>query len=374
MKNSFRLFTILGIPIEINISWFIILGLVIFTLAQGYFPFQLPSMPSYIYWIMAVLTALLLFTCLLLHELSHSYVARLNNLPISGITLFVFGGVAHMEKEPNSPKVEFLMALAGPLMSVFLALIFFSISKIALFLIYFPAIYIIADYLAFINIAVAVFNLVPGFPLDGGRILRALIWHFSKNLTFATRIASNFGKAFAFTLMGLGLINLVRGSFISGLWLIFIGLFLLEAAEVSYRQLIAKKMLKGVKVKNIMAQNIITVPPDITLDRLIDDYFFKYRHSIFPVMEDDTILGIVTFHGIKETPKAEWADTKAKDVMINLKNDFFVNKDLDATHALYKLASNGINRALVIESGKLIGILSQKDLMRLFELKSEIEA
>ena len=182
MKTSYRITTVLGIPLEINISWFIILGLVIFTLAKGYFPIQVPNLSLTTYWAMGLVTAILLFICLLLHELSHSVVAKINKLPIAGITLFVFGGVAHMVKEPQTPKVEFKMAIAGPIMSILLSLIFWIASIVAMHFDLPQVVWIITDYLSFFNLAVAIFNMMPGFPLDGGRILRAVIWHFTKNL------------------------------------------------------------------------------------------------------------------------------------------------------------------------------------------------
>jgi len=322
---------------------------------------------------MAVIAALLLFASLLAHELSHSIVAKRNKLPIHGISLFIFGGVAHMDKEPPSPGVEFKMAIAGPLMSFFLAFVFFGLTQ-AMYNIGFPRVALsITNYLFILNLVVGVFNLIPGFPLDGGRILRAILWQYYDDIKKATAIASGFGRAFAFLLIGLGLFSLFTGSIISGIWFIFIGFFLQEAADVSYRQVVMKKILGGLKVKKFITRNVITVPANIKLHQLVDDYFFKYRHASFPVLEDDTLLGLVTLHDVKEVAKDRWEETSAKDIMIPLNKELVIKETAEAMDALAKLARNGIGRLLVIEDSKLIGILSQRDIMRLFEFKNEIE-
>jgi len=333
-----------------------------------------PELSTSAHWLMAIISALLLFASLLAHELSHALVARKNKLPIHGITLFIFGGVAHMEKEPPSPKVEFKMAIAGPIMSFFLALLFFSLTRISFYLGLPRFILSITQYLFILNLAVGLFNLIPGFPLDGGRVLRAILWHYYKDLKRATAIASLMGKGFAFFLMAMGFVNLFSGLIISGVWFIFIGLFLLEAADVSYRQVVMKKVLSGIKVESLMTKNVITIPAGITLDKLIDDYFFKFRHATFPIIEDDQILGLVTLHDIKEIPKEKWSTTTARDIMIPISKDLVIKKDTEAPDSLTKIANNGLGRLLVIENSKLIGILSQRDIMRLFEFKAEIEA
>ncbi|OGC34285.1 hypothetical protein A2311_01130 [candidate division WOR-1 bacterium RIFOXYB2_FULL_48_7] len=372
MKQTFKLIKIFDIPIEINYSWFAILGLIIFTLAKGYFPATNPELTEGYYWLMAVIAALLLFACLLAHELSHSLVAIKNKLPIHGITLFIFGGVAHLAEEPATPLVEFKMAIAGPIMSLLLALLFFLLSELS-FIFGFPHYWLtLANYLLMLNLAVAVFNLIPGFPLDGGRILRAAIWWFSGDLKKATGIASAFGKGFAFFLIAIGLFNLFTGSIISGIWFIFIGLFLEEAAETSYRQAMMKNILSGIKIGNIMTTNLITVPADLPLNKLLDEYFFRFRFTTFPVVENDQLLGLTSFHAIKEIPREKWPELSVKEIMLPISEDFTASKELDVSQAMLKMANNGLGRLLVIDNNRLIGLVSQRDVMRLFELKTEL--
>lgn len=365
--------TIFNIPIEINYSWFIILALIIFTLARGYFPYTNPELGQAVYWLMAVFAAILLFASLLAHELSHSLVAKKNDLPISGITLFIFGGVAHMEKEPPSPEIELKMAAAGPTMSFFLALLFFALTQVFRNLGFSRPILSITEYLSFVNLAVGIFNLIPGFPLDGGRILRAALWKFYNDVKKATAIASGFGRGFAFFLMAIGVLYLFSGSIISGIWFIFIGFFLQEAADVSYRQVAMNKLLSGVRVENLMTKDVITVQANLPLDKLFDKYFLKFRHAAFPVVEDDTILGLITFHDVKEVPREKWHAAAAREIMLPLGKNLIISRKMDALDALAKMAKTGLGRLLVIENSKLIGIVSQRDITRLFEFKSEIE-
>lgn len=373
MKRSFKLITLFNIPVDINYSWFIVLGLVTFTLARGYFPATNPELSTFVHWVMAAIAALLLFASLLAHEFSHSLVAERNNLPIHGITLFIFGGVAHIEKEPSSPAVEFKMAVAGPIMSFSLSLVFFALTQ-ALYNLGVPNYVIsISNYLFMLNLVVGFFNLIPGFPLDGGRILRAALWSGLKDLRKATRIATAFGRAFAFFLIAVGFLYLFTGMVVSGIWFIFIGFFLQEAAEISYRQVVMRKFLSGVTVESLMARNIVTVPASLELNKLVDEYFFRLRFTSFPVVEDDTLLGLVTLHTVKEIERDKWAQLTVREAMLPLSERLTIQKNVEATEALSKMANSGTGRLLVVENGKLIGILSQRDIMRLFEFKTEIE-
>lgn len=374
MKNSFKLTTLFNIPIGINYTWFVIVGLVIFTLANSYFPLTNPELGPMAWWFMAIVSACLLFASLLAHELAHSLVAIRNKLPIHGITLFIFGGVAHMSHEPQSPKVELKMAAAGPLMSFSLSLIFYLLTQLLSSLHSLNVITAITTYLFIINFMVGTFNLIPGFPLDGGRILRAILWHFFRDIRQATSIASAIGKGFAFFLMAAGFLNLISGSIISGIWLIFIGLFLEEAADISYKQVVMRKILNGITIEKCMTRNVVCVSPHITLDKLVDQYFLKMRHGSFPVTEDDMILGIVTLYDIKNVAKENWAIATAKDIMLPIGEEFVISQRMDVINALAKMANNKIHRLMVIDAGKLIGFISQRDIVKLFEFKAQIES
>jgi Zn-dependent protease len=371
--RSFKLVTLFNIPVEINYSWFIILGLVIFSLARGYFPVTNPALPEAVYWLMAAIAALLLFASLLAHEFSHALVAMRNDLPIHGITLFVFGGVAHLSKEPASPAVEFRMAAAGPAMSFFLAAVFFALTQVFYGFGLPDYLLSIFNYLFILNLAVGIFNLIPGFPLDGGRLLRSALWQFSKNIKWATRVASLFGKIFAFILIAYGLLNLFTGSLITGLWFIFIGLFLQEAADTSYQQIVMKKALTGVRVGSVMTRSVVTVPAELTVDKLVDEYFFRFRFTSFPVVEDDHLLGLVTLHAVKEIEKAKWPQTTARQIMAPLSAGLVIGQEMEVIDALAQMAGAGSSRLLIAQDHKLIGILTQRDITRLFEFKSRIE-
>ncbi|HTY13171.1 MAG TPA: site-2 protease family protein [Candidatus Omnitrophota bacterium] len=372
MNRSFKLATVLGIPVEINYSWFIIFGLVVYTLSAFVFPATSPGLYPAVYWIMGTVTALLLFLCLLLHELAHSWVAVSNKLPILSITLFIFGGVAQMSDEPQNPDLELRMAAAGPTVSVLLGCVSLGISSLFY---HYPALSGFApifDYLVILNFSVAVFNLFPGFPLDGGRIFRSLIWKATGDLRRATRIASNFGKGLALLMMAGGFYSLITVDLLRGVWLIFLGLFLMEAAENSYQQMRMKKVLASVHVDDVMTENLVTVPGAIKLDALLNDYFFKFRYAGFPVVEDDTLLGIVTFHDVKEIPRERWGATSAAEAMEPIGSSLIVEKGSDLITALARMAANPVGRVLVIDNGKLVGIVSKKDIVKLFELKEGI--
>jgi Zn-dependent protease/CBS domain-containing protein len=367
------LITILGIPIEINYTWFIVFFLVTWTLARGYFPIALPHAPNIVYWAISIIAAVLLFITLLAHELSHSYVAIKNNLPIRGITLFVFGGVAHMSKEPQTPGVEFKMAVAGPLCSFGLSFIFFVLTQLFYNLRLPMAIIVITDYLSMINLIVGIFNLIPGFPLDGGRILRAALWSIFGDIKRATQIASTLGKLFAYLLMGMGFFYFFYGAILSGMWLIFIGFFLQEAASTSYQQVVMKRSLTGVSVQNIMSRNVVTVPEDLTLASLVDDYFFKLRFTSFPVISSEgDIRGLITIHAVKDVPRDLWGTTKVSQAMMPIVGELLVTPYTDVFEALTQMASNGVGRLLVTTDSKLLGIISQRDIMRLFEVKTDL--
>ncbi|MBI5406926.1 MAG: site-2 protease family protein [Nitrospirae bacterium] len=372
MANGFKLITVLRIPIYINYTWFIVFSLVVSTLAMNYFPQMGPYYSPLAQWGMAFVTAFILFTSILMHELAHSYVAQRQGITIKSITLFVFGGIAHMLGESRTPRGEMKIAAAGPALSLLLSGAFWGI-------IYFqdqgmPAspLMVIAYFLASTNMILAIFNLIPGFPLDGGRILRAIIWERTGNINKATLVTSRIGKGFALFLMIIGLWDLLQGAFIGGLWLIFIGVFLQQAADEGYRQTLLHRALSSVKVRDVMTTPVIVVNEDIALDRIVNDFFFRYRFNSFPVVLEDRLVGIVSLHDIKDVKKEEWPYKSVKDIMGTDLSDFTISPGSDAIEALNRMVESQRGRLVVTEDGKVVGIISQRNIMQMLKLKTDL--
>jgi Zn-dependent protease/CBS domain-containing protein len=369
--GSIRIGSILGISIEINFTWFIIFALVTLSLGTAYFPQQYPDLPAATNFVLGFITSILFFGSVIFHELFHSIVAKLNNLPIRKITLFIFGGVAQMTQEPSNPGVEFKMAVAGPLSSLGLAFIFGLIwllgRSIGL------SVFIIgpAQYLSWINALLAVFNLLPGFPLDGGRVLRAGLWGWSKDITSATRIAARVGEGFAYLLIFVGFVGVLAGQWGLG-WFILIGWFLQQAAASSYQHVLFERALSSVKVADIMSREVQTVDPDLTLERLVDEYFLRFKFGRFPVVKNGELLGIITLHDIKEVPREEWAAKTAKDILTPLEKALTVRPQDEAVKALTSMAQSEVGHLLVVEDGGLVGLVTRSDIIRLIKVKSEL--
>ena len=373
MIKKIEIARISGIPIKLDLSWFIILAFITWTLASGYFPSKYPELDKFTYLVMGLLSALLLFVSVLLHELSHSLVARRYNIPIRGITLFIFGGIAEMDQEPPTARSEILMAAAGPLCSGILALLFLLVGNFFTnFLPYAPIIGVL-QYCMFINTALMIFNLLPGFPLDGGRILRAAIWNSTGDLKKATYTTSRIGSSMGLFFIIFGFFQIFNGNFIGGLWLALIGMFIKSAADASYQQLVSGNVLQGIKISEIMTRDLITVSSSITLERLVDNYFLKYRYNSYPVVSDGMLLGIVSIHNVKQIPREEWKEVDISKVLDASIIDFCVNPDDDATLAMSRMIKNGLGRVPVLDSGKLVGIVSNKDIMQILKHKIDLK-
>ncbi len=313
-RHNIRLFHMGGIPIELNVSWVFILSLVTWTFASGYYPENFPGLFSTVQlWILGLVTALLLFVSIILHEFSHSIVASRNGLPIKRITLFMFGGIAQMSRDVDDPVLEFKMAAAGPLMSLALAVVFYIISLASRNVQY---AYAITRSLAEINVGLLIFNMVPGFPLDGGRILRALIWRKTGDIVLATRISSRIGSGFAIFLMLLGMLAFVwLQSFISGLWLIFIGFFLKRATRLGYIMAAYRSALEGKSVADVMRRDIVTAGVSLDLETVVKEYFLRHRLSSFPVADDRILVGMVSLEDIRRVDRNMWVSTTVGQVM-----------------------------------------------------------
>ncbi len=372
MVRSLRLFTIVGIEISVHYTWLFIFILIAYTLAVSYFPMKVRGLDFSLYLMMSILSAFLLFVSVLFHELSHSLMAKKENLKVDKIVLFLFGGVSQIAEEPKSAKDEFKIAVVGPLSSLFLSLVFgllwFFVIRASGSLI-FSAIF---EYLALINFMLFAFNLLPGFPLDGGRILRAYFWNKTKDLAKATSIASTAGKGLGMFLILLGAFEVITGYLIGGLWIIFIGLFLRQAAESSYQRVLIMDVLSGMKVKELMTPNVVCVSPDLSISDLVDEFFFKHRFSSFPVCQKDKFLGIVTLHSVKEIPKERWMGKTVSCAVKKISEEFILDPEDDAVDALKKLIQSDLGRLPVVRDKMVVGILTRKDIMNLLRIKTNL--
>jgi len=359
----------MGIPVRLHFSWFIIFGLITWTLAKLYFPQVAPELPQATNWLRGALAAFLLFVSVTIHELSHSFVAKRYNIPIASITLFIFGGVAQMKKEPSSPKVELNMALAGPFSSYALALFFFILYKLAG---NYQGLEAIALYLFQINLILGTFNLIPGFPMDGGRVLRALLWEKSGDYLSATRKASKAGQRIALFFMFFGFISFFTG-YSGGIWLLLIGWFLYTAAQSSYQQATTRGILAGVKVGDVMAKEVITVNSDAPLSELVDNYFLRYGYGGFPVVDGERLVGIISLKEIRGLPKDEWAGTKAKDIMQVFDDSLVASENDDVSMTLERMVKEDKGRFLVINNGMLVGIITRSGIAKFLQIKGALK-
>jgi Zn-dependent protease/predicted transcriptional regulator len=367
-----RLFKLFGFQVSLDASWVFLLLLVTWSLATGFFPSRFTGLSRPTYWVMGTVAALTLFLSIILHELAHSLVARRHNVNIRGITLFVFGGVAQMEDEPSGPQAEFAMAIAGPLMSIALAVFFYSLSRLGEYLGLATGVFGVLRYLAIMNGMLAIFNLVPAFPLDGGRLLRSALWKKSGDLIRATRISSRVGSIFGIVLIALGVMNVLRGSFIGGMWWFLIGMFVSRAARSSYQQVLFRSTLEGQKIGRFMKTDIVSVTSATTVQELVDNYVYRYHHRMYPVMDNGNLKGCITTRQIKEIPRAQWAARTVGDYMQDCSADNMISLDTEARKVLNMMNQSGNSRLMVVEGQKLVGIVSLKDLLEYIAVKSEL--
>jgi len=368
-----KIFSLLGFEVRVDLSWLVLAVLVTWSLAKGVFPDYFENLPEQTYWLMGAAGALGLFLSIIFHELSHSLIARRFGIPMKGITLFIFGGVAEMTEEAPSAKAEFWMALIGPASSLLLSAVFFVISRYGEGAGWpVPAVGILA-YLAWINIALAVFNLVPAFPLDGGRILRAVLWGLKNNLQWATRVTSKLGSGFGILLIIFGLYFIIQGQFIGGIWWFLIGMFVRSAAQMSYQQLLTRKALEGEMVRRFMVTDPVTVPPTISLHQLVDHYIYRHHFKMYPIVEGGKLTGYVTLRQLKEVPHDQWDRVMVREVAQPCSPAMTVPPDTDALQALSIMNRTGSSRLMVVEDDRLVGIIALKDLLQFLSLKLALE-
>jgi Zn-dependent protease len=368
-----KIFSLLGFEVRVDLSWVVLAVLITWSLARGVFPDYYENLPEQTYWFMGAAGALGLFLSIIFHELSHSLVARRFGIPMKGITLFIFGGVAEMSEEAPDAKAEFWMALVGPASSLLMSAMFFVISRYGEGAGWpVPAVGVIT-YLTWINIALAIFNLIPAFPLDGGRLLRAVLWGLKNNLQWATRISSRLGSGFGILMIAFGLYYIIQGQFIGGIWWFMIGMFLRSAAQMSYQQLLTRKALEGEMVRRFMVTNPVTVPPTISLHQLVDHYIYRHHFKMYPIVEDGKLAGYVTLRQLKEIPHDQWDQVMVREVAQPCSPAMTIPPDTDALQALSIMNRTGSSRLMIVEDDRLVGIIALKDLLQFLSLKLALE-
>jgi Zn-dependent protease len=358
---SLRIGRILGIPVEVNLTWLVVFALVAFSLAFSYFP-AIYAWPSWLYVVNGAITAVLFFASIVIHEMSHSLVARAGGIRIQKITLFLFGGVAQMEEEPHGPGREFVMALAGPGASLGLAALFWFAWLGAAALGAPDAVWGPLEYLAFINLAVAIFNLLPGFPLDGGRVLRAALWGLTGDQLKATRWAARAGQAVGYILIALAVFGVLNGQ-LNLIWLGLVGWFIVVLAENAYRQQLMRSRLGDLRVSEIMSSQPVMVPGEITLEELAHDYMLGERHSRYPVVENGTVVGLVSLAGVKTVNRAEWPFVTVGDIADRDLPSMLVQGTASVESVLERLAEDVPGALLVLQEGLVTGIATRADVM-----------
>ena len=368
LQGSFRLMKIAGIQITIDASWFVVFILVGLSLSMGYFPRQFPGQSPATYWAAGLLATLLFFGSILVHELAHALMARRAGMHIPEITLFIFGGVARLSAEARDARTEFRIAIVGPLTSFVLALLFWGLNQ-ALETDEPSLLGAVLSYLTWINVAVGIFNLIPGFPLDGGRVLRAFLWQRYGSLTMATRTASDIGKGFALVLMFFGGIQIFTGSLLGGLWLIFIGMFLRGTAEGGYEEVVLRQALAGVTVQDVMTRSVVCVPPNLSISQLLSEYFLRYGYHGFPVAQNGKVSGVISLQDVQHIPEDQRSATTVEQTMQPLSDRTTIAPQVPLTNALSKMAHEGSGRLLVMQDATLQGMITKTGLLRFLEIK-----
>jgi Zn-dependent protease len=368
-----RLFSLLGFRVSIDISWFFLAFYLVLTLSTRYFPVQIPHLGLKVYLAMAVVGAAGLFLSIVLHELAHAVVARGFGLPIGGITLFIFGGVAELRQEPTTPRAEFWVAIVGPVASIGIAAACFA-GEIGAEAAGWTGIAAVLAFLTFINTVLALFNLVPAFPLDGGRVLRSIIWWRTGNLRRATKIASMFGTGFGGLLVALGLVQLFSGNTLGGTWQILIGLFLAAAASQARNQTATAMSLKGASVADLMDRSPLSVPPGISVGELVSDYLYRQNRKFVIVADGGQAMGYVGPEQIKKVPQSQWDETYVRAIAASFTHDTVVSPAAPAVEALRKLQSNGIGHLAVLEGSTLAGTVSEANFVNFLSVREELSA
>jgi Zn-dependent protease len=360
-RHTIPIGRVLGIPIDLDYSWFLIAVLITWTLAVNYYPAEFKSGTSVEYWLMGAVTAVLFFVSIVVHELAHSWVALRYKVPVHRITLFIFGGVSQIAGEPPSAAAEFLIAVVGPLTSFALAAVFFVLEPLLVNIT--PAL-AVAKYLALINGMLGLFNLIPGFPLDGGRVFRAVVWGATRNFRRATLIAASTGRFIGFLFIAGGVWQALSGNVANGLWIAFIGWFLESAAAAQVQQQMVQGLLVGHKVSEIMGNPCTHVSGDTSLQKLADQEVLAHGRGCFLVDQGDRVVGLITLHNMKDVPRPSWATTTVAQAMVPLEKLGGIDSNAELWTAMERMGRDGINEIPVTLGTKLVGMLSTGDIVK----------
>lgn len=368
-KQQIHLGSIFNIPIGLDYSWFLIFALITWSLATGYFPSEFKTWPVAEYWIIGAVTSILFFGSVLLHELGHSVIALYYKVPVRSISLFIFGGIAQIGSEPPSAAAEFWIAIAGPLVSFILAGLFavlrFVVTGVAPFL-------ALTQYLAYINGVLGLFNLFPGFPLDGGRVFRAIVWRITHNFQRATRIAATVGRGIAFLFIGWGVWQIFAGNLFNGLWIVFIGWFLESAANGQLAQQHLHALLEGHTVVQAMSQNYVLIPADLTLQQLADEHILGSGRRFFIVEQLDQPIGLLTILNLNKIPRADWSTTTAAQAMTPVDQFHLLKSDVALSEAFEEMSLQGVDQLPVVSDGQVKGILSRESVVNFLRNLQEL--
>ena len=359
-NQSFPIGKVFGIPLRIDYSWFLIFALITWTLATGYFPAEFKSWPVAEYWIVGLVTAAVFFASVLLHELGHSLVARRYNITVNSITLLIFGGVSEIKTEPASALSEFWISISGPVVSLLLAGIFYLLALV------FTAVdplLALTKYLAYINLLLGAFNLIPGFPLDGGGVLMSIVWGITHKRHVGLLVAASVGSFFAYAFIVLGAYQVLNGGFLDGLWTVFIGWFLLSASGGEVRREKIKSSLLGHRVSEAMSLGYTNIPADTTLQYLVDEHILGGSRRSFVIKKGDAVVGLLTMHALQSVPKEKWAATTVDQVMIPTSQIKQIGPNTELWEAIEEMDRDGVNQLPVMLDGQIQGMLTREDVI-----------
>jgi Zn-dependent protease len=362
---------IVNIPVNVDYSWFLIFILLTWSLAISYYPSEFREWSTAWYWILGAITTIMLFVSVLLHELGHSIIALRYQIPVRNITLFIFGGVAQISSEPPTAMSEFWIAIAGPVVSFLLAGFFAVLELIVSSL---TPLFALMKYLAYINGTLGMFNLIPGFPLDGGRVFRAIIWGTTGDFRKATRIAAGVGRAIAYIFILVGVYFIFSGNFSGGIWIAFIGWFLENAAQSQAQQMAVRDLLAGRKVYQAMSQNYTIITPTITLQRLADTHILGEGRRFFIVQDENSVRGVLTLQTIREIPRDQWLNMTAEQAMIKAGDMQWVRPESELWDALEHMDQNGVNQLPVIQDNLIAGLLTRENVISFLRTLQEFKS